>query len=216
MDVAEALLAQVAREAPDNPDLLAARARVWSEIGRDAEAMADLDRCLDLSPGDFQALSERGRLAIKQGRNVEGVDDISKGLDHRAATELFSFDERVRRMSSPAASVPAYRRAIAARPNDVALQRARVRYLAWHRRWAEANAEMDFAKTSPESEDWCVKAVPRLAAGDVEGYRTVCREMLAGDGGPPEGQLHPRRDHSRFDPVAQPTDDSRRGFDLGL
>jgi serine/threonine protein kinase/tetratricopeptide (TPR) repeat protein len=189
MEVAEALLAQAAREAPDNPDLLAARARVWSEIGRDAEALADLDRCLALSPNNFQALSERGRLAIKQGHHVSGVDDILKGLDQRAATELFSFDERARADVELAASEPAYRRAIAARPNDVALRRARVRYLAWHRRWAEANAEMDLAKVSPESEEWCLKAVLRLAAGDVDGYRAVCREMLAGIGNPPKDDV---------------------------
>jgi serine/threonine protein kinase/tetratricopeptide (TPR) repeat protein len=179
---AKVLLAEAAREGQDDPDLFAARARIWSELGMESEAMADVDRALALDPKNFEALCERGRIAIKGGRVDAGVNDLLRALDPDPAAMRGASEEMERAGMELAASDPAFQKAIAARAADVSLRRARVRFLAWHRRWQEADSEMDRLELAPGSEEWCLRAALRLAAGNVEGYQKLCRELLAAVG----------------------------------
>jgi len=182
---AESLLAEVVRQAPDDSEVLAARARVWSEIHRDALALSDVDRAITVDPRNFHALCERGRIALKQDRIDAAVGDLLKALEQCSTEKLASYEERARADNVLAASEPAYRKAIAARPTDAPLRLARARYLAWHRRWADADREIEFAKLPAKLEQWGHRTVLRLAADDLAGYYELCRKMLAAVGDKP-------------------------------
>ncbi len=186
MAKAESLLAEAGRQAPNDPDVLAARAHVLSEIGRQAEALADLERALALDPRHYQALRERGRIALEQDRIEAGVADMLKALDQRSSEKVSSFDERARVNNQLAASQRAYELAIAARPTDAPLRLARARYLEWHRRWADADAEMGLAKLPVLFESWDHRAALRLAVNDDTGYREVCSKVIAEAGSDPK------------------------------
>jgi serine/threonine protein kinase len=182
---AEALLAAAGHEAPDDPHVLAARARVWSEIGREAEALADLDRALTIDPTNYHALRERGRIALRQNRIDVGVADMLAALKRCSTETLHSFDERARVDNELAALEPAYREAIRLRPTEAPLRLARARYLAWQGRWAEADAEIGLAKLPPKLEQWNHRAALRLAANNLTGYHEICAGTLAEFGSDP-------------------------------
>ena len=100
--------------APDDPEVLAARARVWSEIHRDALALADVDRAIAIDPRNFHALCERGRIALKQHRTDAAVADLLKALELCSNEKLASYEERARVNNVLATSEPAYQKASAA------------------------------------------------------------------------------------------------------
>ncbi|MBL9137827.1 MAG: tetratricopeptide repeat protein [Verrucomicrobiales bacterium] len=62
------------------PHLLIDRAIEYAVLGRNAEAMRDLERALQLDPDSLDALRELARLQFVEGRNADAVATASRAL----------------------------------------------------------------------------------------------------------------------------------------
>lgn len=66
---------------PSNSLLWSNLGMVYSRMGQDSLAIAALSRALDISPGMTVVRSNRARLHLKAGRNIEAYDDFTKVLE---------------------------------------------------------------------------------------------------------------------------------------
>jgi len=131
------------------------------------------------SHGSIASLwAKHGELRLSQSRWNEAAVDFAR------ERELMPEDRdweapRSRRALELARWDRAYARLLELRPDDGQLWCVRGRYYALRGRWDRAAA--DFARGMPsapsDSEEWFEHACLRLIVGDVEGYRTVVREM---------------------------------------
>ncbi len=77
---ARRLLTRVEEEMPDNIDVLRLKTRFLEKEGNLVEALATLERALDLYPSDDEFRSKYGRLLIETGRSAEGTEVIENTL----------------------------------------------------------------------------------------------------------------------------------------
>src|SRR3954471_22084496 len=74
---------------PNSPDVLNNRAMALNELGRNDEALADLDRALALRPDYREALNNRAGLLFALRRFVEAADSYARLLAVAPEAKLF-------------------------------------------------------------------------------------------------------------------------------
>jgi tetratricopeptide (TPR) repeat protein len=87
-------LAELSRQAPDDPEVLGLRARQARDRGRHDEALALADRALAADPRNFDALMVRARIRAVTRRARPAIADLQKALEirphDRAALQLLA------------------------------------------------------------------------------------------------------------------------------
>ena len=130
---------------PDEIRLLRARARRLADLKRWQQAMVDIERGLDLDPGDLQLRSERNRIFIATGRADELAVEYTARLDRAKAGPTWS-TERNKVALELARSDEVFSRLAKQRPDDPYLWIGRGRHYALQSRWKEGAA--DYARVS--------------------------------------------------------------------
>jgi formylglycine-generating enzyme required for sulfatase activity/tetratricopeptide (TPR) repeat protein len=165
-------------EGPESPALVrlvCGPLEAGTDAGEKTDALNTLTRTLERWPDSRPHVWQgRGRLYAESGRHEEAAADYCRALELTPgdrswiATDLAERDQ-----------VLAH--AVAIRPRDAVLWRARADQLGRRGRWGEAAAasakSVEFGPA--DAFNWYFDAALRLQVGDVEGYRRDCREMLA-------------------------------------
>jgi tetratricopeptide (TPR) repeat protein len=178
-DRARAELDRVGPIAPNDADLLAARAFVLAQVGDAGPAKAAYDAALRIEPDHLLARYGRGRLALAQARPEAGAADLTRVLAQlpdlpTPEADRFIIDGLL------ASSDDAFRRAVELRPGDRQLWVARGRYLAWKERWRDAAAAYERGvESGPIYFDWIEYGCALVLAGDLDGYRQLCAKLAA-------------------------------------
>jgi tetratricopeptide (TPR) repeat protein len=167
---------------PDQSRLWLARAARLAELKRDEDAAADFARVVALKPDDAEVLTERGRVYADLKMWDEAAADFDRSLT------LLKLDPKpnwwLHGGSGPQAGLApseVFDRLAKLRPKDRALLARRMHYLASRGRFADAAAvQAKTVELDPTDEPaWHQLALLRLQAGDQDGYRAACRELLA-------------------------------------
>ncbi len=170
---------------PGQAGLRLARGARLAELERNKQAEADLTLAVERLADDPEAWKERGRLYVQMGQTDKAVADFRKAIEllgekaqlsdpgASEADRLFAklFDESV---------LTTLTAAVQDNPEDMDRRRARGEWYARHRRWKEAAADFKFAlQQDPPARSlrWLHVAPALAAAGDLEGYRWLCREL---------------------------------------
>ncbi|MBI1917216.1 MAG: protein kinase [Planctomycetes bacterium] len=164
---------------PDQPRLWLARGRRYAELKRWKEAEADLAKAAKLKPDDPQVWAERGRLYAEHGQPDKAAADFARALDLVPPPKFWwedrsSFELDLGRRDDVIAQLARLR------PTDKWVWIARLKHLAIVRDWKGA-AQAAARWTGLEPDDawgWYTLSILRWGAGDLPGYRQVCREMV--------------------------------------
>jgi tetratricopeptide (TPR) repeat protein len=172
------------------------RARRLTEQKRNKEAEAALAKIEDFPFNDGQVYRERGRTYFALGQTDKATADFRKAvelLDERALELLASPSEpatseadKLSARLADDALLPKLTAAIERNPDDMARRWSRAEWYARHRRWKEAAADFQIwlerqpleNRSGHDAWHWQHTAPTLVAAGDREGYRRLCREML--------------------------------------
>jgi WD40 repeat protein/serine/threonine protein kinase/tetratricopeptide (TPR) repeat protein len=174
---------------PNEPRLWLARARRFIELKRNKEAEADLAKIDELKPNNAEEWEERGRTYFELGQTDKATTDFRKAaelldvnaLEWRSSQPVTSEADKLWAKLADELLPPRLTAAIERNPKDASKRWLRGGWHARHRRWKEAAADFTVAlKSEPLDHDLeRLHAAPALiAAGDREGYRRLCREML--------------------------------------
>ena len=165
------------------------RALAWANNGlRQCEAeenwagaLLHLDRLITLNPDAVDLYLHRAQLNARTKQTERALADYGKALEHKpdradlwsARAELYV---ELRQWDKAVAD---YKKAIDLQPNDASAYVNRGRVLAELARWDEAASDFAGAilKGREEGAVWRDQVLARLAKGDLEGYRTLCRKM---------------------------------------
>ena len=160
-----------------NAALHAVRGHVWGLLGEAEKAKSDREIALRLDPKNSLVHRDRGLAALKEGRPEDAASDLVVAL--ASLSENRDLGAPRNQIDGPlAASDAAFRRAVALRPDDPQLWVARGRYLAWQGRWKEAaDAYARGVEKRPIHVDWIEYADVLVLAGDLDGYRALCRRV---------------------------------------
>jgi tetratricopeptide (TPR) repeat protein len=143
---------------------------------------------------DAQPYTERGRTNFGLGQAEKAAADFRKAvelLNDKALEKLLAepvaseADKLLARLADDAL-LPKLTAAIERNPDDMARRWSRAEWYARHRRWKEAAADFrNWLERQPlenrsvdDAWHWLHVAPTLVAAGDREGYRRLCREML--------------------------------------
>jgi eukaryotic-like serine/threonine-protein kinase len=180
LDKAAVVYDKIVRQRPGDADLRIERGRFQARQRQWEKAIADYTSALQTRPDDVDTLVERGRCHAELSHWDDVAADFSKALALPPDEVGWTV---ARRAWGDALTTwdKAFAKVLAARPKDPHLLFARGRWHARHSRWQEGAA--DFAKgielhPPDNAETWFEHASLRLLAGDAEGHRRVCAEML--------------------------------------
>jgi Flp pilus assembly protein TadD len=167
---------------PESARLWLARAARLAELGREVESAGDFKMLLEMNGNDPVVLAARARAYAGLKRWDAAADDLARAMG-KAVTRP-DWWPKASAAVGPVTGLPeeVFDRLAAPRPSDRALLGRRVHDLASRGRSADAVAVQDAAvKLDPSDESaWHVLALLRLQAGDADGYRAACRELVAG------------------------------------
>src|SRR5262249_54878401 len=180
LNKAEDDYARMVGKHPDQPRLWIDRGRQLGELKRWDEAAKAFAKAAALKPKDAQVWKERGRAYAELGKWDEAAADFGKALKLAPNTKADWFGswkvhDQVVRLEE------VFPRVAKLRPTDRQLWIQRVHYLGRPAQWPEAaRAIAKVAELDPADHlTWHFQATLLARAGDLEGYRRVCRDMLA-------------------------------------
>ncbi len=112
----------LAREAPLGPDDLLLLADHLRQAGRGDEALATVERALEVRPDGSDALAMRGRILLALGRAAEAREAYARALQRSAADPeaLRGAGESALQLNDAAAAEDAFARILASDPEDAA------------------------------------------------------------------------------------------------
>src|SRR5207248_9121037 len=172
----------VGRPLPVDPVERCYRALAYYRLGESGKAEAELKAAADARPDDPDVLTARGRASAQAGKWDEAAADLDRALTLRPDPDPDWWLHRGF-AAGPIGSLPdeAFDRLAGRRPTDRALLARRVQGLADRGRLKEAVPVQEAAvKLDPSDESaWHQLALLRLGAGDADGYRAACRELVA-------------------------------------
>jgi Flp pilus assembly protein TadD len=162
------------------PLFLQQRANLFALVGRDAEALDDLQRLLELQPSNAPALFQRGVVFSRLGQREKAAADfvaaLELGPDLRDlwSPERAQVDDELNRWDD------VFARLVQSRPRDRQLwlghAYARIRKGQWRSAAEVMRRVIELDPSNPDG--WFYDAPLRLVLDDNEGYRRDCREML--------------------------------------
>jgi WD40 repeat protein len=164
VDVAQSLASSLVDSLRTKSDALDQQAQL-AAVARISDPWLRLAASYVLSGEKEQA----GKLLRKRGKK-DIADQLDSGASLDAVMEELAFDPELQRLSQE----------IARRPTSTGAYYDRGRYLARLGRWREsADDLLRVREIDPqESMSWLVPAPSLVLAGNAEGYRKLCREML--------------------------------------
>ncbi len=182
---AEDDFARLVMTSPDQSRLWIARGQRLGELKRWGEAAKAFARAAELKPKDAQVWKERGRVYADLGKWDEAATDFAKALELDPPTKPDWFAGSLKVHDQVVRLEEVFPRVAKLRPTDKQLWIQRVHYLGRTAQWSKAaRASARVAELDPDDHaTWHFRAGLLARAGDFEGYRKVCRELLARFGG---------------------------------
>jgi WD40 repeat protein/serine/threonine protein kinase/tetratricopeptide (TPR) repeat protein len=144
-------------------------------------AVADYTRALELKPDLLEAYRHRGRCHTELAQLDKAAADFAQALAQTPERPNPWWPESPDVSDEVAQQDDLFARVGKLRPNDRRLRIARVQRLARHGLWRGASAALarviELDPSDPTA--WYRQSTLLLELRDIEGYRRVCREMLA-------------------------------------
>jgi tetratricopeptide (TPR) repeat protein len=161
-----------------------ARARYLIDLGRRAQADAELAKAREKWPDDLSVLKECGSVETLMGRLDQGTADFNRALamvvSLPAGSNPWSSDDPAGVYPEAVSHPEVFERLVHLRPDDQTLFIARVRHHARRREWLEAAATAArlSALESADHWSWHNEVALRSYLGNSDGSRRVCQRML--------------------------------------
>jgi WD40 repeat protein/Tfp pilus assembly protein PilF len=171
---------QVLARDSDHEGALIARARLLTHVNRHQEAVADFTAAISNQADEVSLYGERGAALAALNRWEEAAADFIRAVAAEPESDRpWSTQGPIRRRVASRDEL--FNPVASARADDRELWIARLHYLAGAGDWERAEAAADrVVELNPEDHwSWFSLAPLRLEVGDIDGYRLVCREMLA-------------------------------------
>jgi tetratricopeptide (TPR) repeat protein len=161
---------------PDDPWQRLLRARAYLKLGQHEKADKDLEAAVAYNPKDFEIWWARAGLFAQLSQADKAVQDFVTALDLVPAA---AYPDRMFFVPAVPQESDIFARLVKLRP-DARLWMGRVHRLGRRGQWKNASAAIaKVIELNPnDHRAWYYDSVLRLEAGDVEGYRRDCREML--------------------------------------
>jgi tetratricopeptide (TPR) repeat protein len=167
---------------PDNPDFWHKRGAVYLLQRRWNESVADYTKAIALKPDESWFYHERCFAYLSLRQYEKAAADCTRGIELNPKEWSFwaRRGDAYRGMGLHDKALAEYRQALALAPKEEWTWKSRGHLYAEMGQWDKAAA--DFAKAAElapkQAQAWYYRALVRLGASDMEGYRRICADIL--------------------------------------